>query len=110
MFTEVAILERFKGQPAICQLYDYAIDADGIVLVLRCYRCSLKEWRNRQQGGAGPHLRLYLAIFAQVLAAVQVGQAHDHRLTEVGRLSWITKRELVAGAGCSLSCDSFEQP
>ncbi|KAK9811788.1 hypothetical protein WJX72_010021 [[Myrmecia] bisecta] len=72
MFSEVAILERFRGQASICQLYDYGIDADSFVLVLRCYRCSLKEWRTRQPPGPGPQLRLYLALFAQVLAAVQV--------------------------------------
>ena len=42
-------------------------------MVMRRYGCSLRDWRLSLPTEAAPQLRLYLAIFADVLRAVQVG-------------------------------------
>lgn len=73
MFSEVAILERFRGQQSVCQLLDYGLDGDAFVLVMRKYPASLKAWRARITSPPAHHLRLYLHIFADIIAAKQVG-------------------------------------
>lgn len=54
------------------QLWDYGVEGDSFVLVLRRYECSLAQWRTALPPGPAPHLRLYLSVFADVLRAVQV--------------------------------------
>ena len=54
------------------QLWDYGVEGDSFVLVLRRYECSLAAWRAAQPPDPAPRLPLYLAIFADVLRAVQV--------------------------------------
>jgi hypothetical protein len=70
--SEVTILEALAGRPTACAMYDFGLDpgADAMCLVLRDYRCSLKQWRARQAGPPAAHLRLYYAIFREVLVAV----------------------------------------
>lgn len=70
--SEVTILETLVGQPCACQMYDYGLDVEGdaMMLVLKDYRCSLKQWRAAQPAEPGPRLRLYYAIFKEVLLAV----------------------------------------
>lgn len=61
-------MESLRGAPGIAELLDYGFGHQSLCLVLRCYRCSLKEWR-RQHAAAGlkpQHLPLYLNIFQQV--------------------------------------------
>lgn len=50
------------------QMYDYGVDpaADAMFLVLRDYRCSLRQWRARQPPAPTGQLRLYYTIFAEV--------------------------------------------
>ncbi|KAG2424575.1 hypothetical protein HXX76_014455 [Chlamydomonas incerta] len=49
VFGEVAIMERFRGHECICQLLDYGMHDDAYWIVMRRYRCSLAEWRQRQR-------------------------------------------------------------
>ncbi|GAQ90638.1 hypothetical protein KFL_006660010, partial [Klebsormidium nitens] len=49
LYSEVAILEKLKGDPSACQLYDYGVDENCYYLVLKHYPCSLKEWRLRRE-------------------------------------------------------------
>lgn len=68
----MSILERFRGQQAVCQLLNYGLEGDSIVLVMRKYAASLKAWRARITSPPAQHLRLYLTIFADIIAAKQV--------------------------------------
>ncbi|CAL8469507.1 g9048 [Coccomyxa elongata] len=72
VFSEVAILERFRGQQSVCQLLNYGVEGDSFVLVMRKYPTSLKAWRARITSPPAHHLRLYLHIFADIIAAKQV--------------------------------------
>jgi hypothetical protein len=54
------------------QLWDYGVEGDSFVLVLRRYECSLAQWRAALPTDPEPQLRLYLAVFGDVLRAVQV--------------------------------------
>ncbi|KAL4458989.1 hypothetical protein ABPG75_013854 [Micractinium tetrahymenae] len=69
---EVSILEALSGCRQACQLYDYGVDpaADAMFLVLKDYRCSLRQWRSRQPASPAGQLRLYYAVFAEVVSAV----------------------------------------
>ena len=71
MFSEVAILERFKGKPGMCQLLDYGLSGDDFILVMQHYSCSLKSWRNQLPACPDRQLRLYLAAFHSIVSAVQ---------------------------------------
>lgn len=70
-FSEVTLLESFAQSPSVCQLWDYGVEGDSFVLVLRRYACSLAQWRAALPPDPAPHLRLYLSVFADVLRAVQ---------------------------------------
>ena len=72
VFSEVSILERFRGQNSVCQLLNYGLEGDSIVLVMRKYAASLKAWRARITSPPAQQLRLYLQIFADIGAAKQV--------------------------------------
>ena len=80
VFNEVGILEKLRGGCA-SELLDYGVDGDHFVLVQRRYRTSLGEWRRRLPREPGSQMRLYLAIFADVVQAVKV-----HFLTAKPRL------------------------
>lgn len=54
------------------QMWDYGVEGNSFVVVLRRYDASLAQWRSGQPEEAGPLLPLYLTIFAQILRAVQV--------------------------------------
>ena len=75
IFSETAILERFKGKPGMCQLLDYGLDGDDFIMVLRHYAGSLKAWRDQMPGCPDGQLRRYLQIFGEVVSGVQV-RAH----------------------------------
>ena len=72
MFSEVAILERFKGKQGMCQLLDYGLSGDDFILVMRHYSCSLKSWRDQLPACPDGQLRLYLEAFHNIVVAVQV--------------------------------------
>lgn len=71
LYNEVAIMEALRGLHGVAALLDYGVGRRALCLVLRRYRCSLKEWRRRQapQGLAPAALPLYLRAFGQVLRA-----------------------------------------
>eukprot|EP00887_Chlorella_sp_A99_P006671 scaffold3.g6671.t1 len=74
---EVGVLTALAGCPAACALHDFGVDpgAEALALVLKSYRCSLKQWRARQPASPAGQLRLYLSIFQEVVAAVAELQA-----------------------------------
>ena len=85
IFSEIAILERFRGQAGMCQLLDYGLDGDDFVMVLRAYAGSLKAWRAQLPGCPDGQLRTYLQIFHDVVSCVQVSA---HPPAQQHRLSW----------------------
>lgn len=70
-FKEVAIMQRLKHISGVCELHDFGICNDSIMLVMTKYQCSLREWRQRQPVEACHQLRLYLNIFAQLAKLLQ---------------------------------------
>lgn len=72
IFTEILILDKFKQDPRCCHLYDYGVDGESYWIIMKAYKCSLKEWRLRQtQTALAQALPLYLNIFHAVLNTVQ---------------------------------------
>lgn len=74
MYNEVALLERLRGTPGICQLYDYGVCATSAALVMKRYACSLRTWRDCLPRDPFEQVRLYLRVFADVLAKVKVNR------------------------------------
>lgn len=72
VFAEVALLERFAHSPHVTQLLSYGCNKDNAFLVMTAYAGSLAQWRKRQPADPRPCLRMYLAVFLEVVAAVQV--------------------------------------
>lgn len=42
------ILDAYKDDSRICKLYDYGVTEEHYWVIMKFYRCSLKEWRLRQ--------------------------------------------------------------
>ena len=71
LLMEVAILERFNGEPCICPLLDFGVTPTGFRLVMPRFRCTLAEWRAQLPSDVGsvvPLQRLFLNIFRLVRA------------------------------------------
>ncbi len=70
--SEVTILDTLAGRPSACKMFDFGLDpgADALLLVLKDYRCSLKQWRAVQPSDPATQLRLYYAVFREVVVAV----------------------------------------
>lgn len=51
------------------ELLDFGCDSGSLYLVLRAYRCSLREWRSRHPAEPRAHARLYLNAYSQLLDA-----------------------------------------
>jgi len=70
--SEVTILDTLAGRPSACKMFDFGLDlsADALLLVLKDYRCSLKQWRAVQPADPAGQLRLYYAIFREIVVAV----------------------------------------
>lgn len=68
IYGEIAIMDQYKDCPGICQMLDYGLTDDAFWIVMKKYRCSLAEWRQRQALGptSAPAAALYLAILLQV--------------------------------------------
>ncbi|MCO5610514.1 hypothetical protein L7F22_064753 [Adiantum nelumboides] len=49
IYSEVEILEKFTGDPRVCQLLDYGVDIESFILALKHYKCSLRYWRQHQK-------------------------------------------------------------
>ncbi len=65
-------MQRLCNTSGICRVHDFGICNDSITLVMTKYRCSLREWRQRQPEDGTFQLRLYLTIFAQLAKRLQV--------------------------------------
>lgn len=50
-------------------LLDYGCDSGSLYLVLKAYRCSLREWRSRHAPEPRQTARLYLNVYSQLLDA-----------------------------------------
>ena len=73
IYGEVLILERYRGCRGICQLVDYGLAPEAYWIVMKRYRCSLAEWRQRMHGvGGGPSNPGVAALYSAVL--LQVGR------------------------------------
>ena len=70
--SEVTILDILHPSPLVCRMYDHGLDpgADSLCLVLKDYRCNLRQWRAAQPSDPHKQLSLYLSIFRDVVAAV----------------------------------------
>jgi len=70
--SEVTILDILHPSPLVCRMYDHGLDpgADSLCLVLKDYRCNLRQWRAAQPDDPHKQLSLYLSIFRDVVAAV----------------------------------------
>eukprot|EP01018_Ginkgo_biloba_P033930 Gb_41308 [translate_table: standard] len=83
VYSEVEILEKFSGEPRVCQLLDYGVDLESFIIVLKHYKCSLKAWRHQHNAfcnvvgstelkvaqAFNGRLALYLEVYAAVLKA-----------------------------------------
>ncbi len=65
-------MQRLQPLPGVCKLHSYGIGEEGIYLVMTKYSCSLRDWREKQQGDPCKQLKLYLNIFCQLAECVQV--------------------------------------
>ncbi|GAX76274.1 hypothetical protein CEUSTIGMA_g3718.t1 [Chlamydomonas eustigma] len=74
VYGEVRILERYRGVRGICQLIDYGLAPEAYWVIMKKYRCSLSEWRQRQVSdlSSAARTRLYLAILVQIVEALQI--------------------------------------
>lgn len=91
VYSEVEILEKFSGDPAICQILDYGVDMESFILVLKQYKCSLHTWRQGHRDKSDnelfspteiqrvevvpkfvlERLPLYLEVYSAILQAVR---------------------------------------
>ena len=55
----------------VCKLVDYGVDAHHIFIVMPQYPCSLREWRLQRAGPPAGSLQTCLAVFADIVEAVQ---------------------------------------
>ena len=78
IFTEILILEHFRGDPDACRLFDFGLDHENFWLTMKRYTGSLKEWRNRQTRPLAENLLLYMNIFEQMLRTIY--KLHGHRM------------------------------
>lgn len=83
-FNEARILEELRSavvpgargptQVPVTHLIDYGVAGEGIYVVLKDYKCSLRHWRRRHalgfEGASKGPLRLYLRVFLQCAEAV----------------------------------------
>eukprot|EP00889_Picochlorum_renovo_P000532 jgi/Picre1/27562/NNA_000529.t1 len=74
-YSEVSIHQRLLNHPRACQMLDFGVDmgADALVLVLKEYKCSLKQWRLSQEESPQFKAEIYWAIFREiVLACIEI--------------------------------------
>lgn len=84
MMSEIAILRAFHDDGTVCTMYDFGVDHENYWLVMRRYRCSLKQWRERLQAAIDESgatltslLPLFWAVFTMCVEAVQHLQASN---------------------------------
>jgi len=71
IFTEILILDRFKKDSRISHTYDFGTDDEYYWIIMKRYKCSLKEWRRKQTAPLAQNLSLYLNIYMNVLNTFQ---------------------------------------
>ncbi|KYQ93892.1 putative protein kinase [Tieghemostelium lacteum] len=76
IFTEILIMDTFKSDPRGCHMFDYGVDGENYWIVMKSYKCSLKEWRLKQTLPFLQQLPLYLNVFMNVLLTVQFLAEH----------------------------------
>ena len=69
-YSEASIHDCLKNHPKACQMVDYGLDlsSDAMVLVLKEYKCSLKQWRMEQKEATETRLPIYWMIFREILS------------------------------------------
>lgn len=72
MYSEVSIVEQFHGRRCISQLYDFGVTHDSLYMVMKEYKCSLRDWRKKLPPKCPRAIRLFLRIFRNVVEAVKV--------------------------------------
>ena len=71
VFTEILVMDLFKGDPRICRMYDYGVDDDQYYIIMKEYRTSLRTWREKQTTPLSQLLPLYMRIFYKVLESIK---------------------------------------
>jgi hypothetical protein len=77
IFTEVTLLDLYRGDTRSCHLYDFGVDDENYWLVMKWYFTSLRAWRKRQTRSLQENLPLYLNVFMAVLNAMQFLPDHN---------------------------------
>eukprot|EP01087_Luapelamoeba_hula_P014048 TRINITY_DN4056_c1_g1_i1.p1 TRINITY_DN4056_c1_g1~~TRINITY_DN4056_c1_g1_i1.p1 ORF type:complete len:3194 (-),score=531.19 TRINITY_DN4056_c1_g1_i1:7-9588(-) len=72
IFTEIFILDSLRHDDRICHTYDFGVSEEYYWIMMKCYRCSLKDWRLRQTRPLSANLRLYCNIFMMILNVMKV--------------------------------------
>ncbi len=71
IFTEITILDRFRGDSRVCQMLDYGVDGEHYWISMKFYKCSLKQWRMKQTAPLSQMLPIYLNIFLNIVNAMK---------------------------------------
>mmetsp|Transcript_18645 Transcript_18645/g.25756 ORF Transcript_18645/g.25756 Transcript_18645/m.25756 type:complete len:973 (+) Transcript_18645:2-2920(+) len=71
IFTEITILDRFRGDNRVCQMLDYGVDGDHYWISMKFYKGSLKQWRMKQSAPLKQNLPIYLNIFLNIVNAMK---------------------------------------
>lgn len=71
IFSEILIMDQFKGDPRICRMYDFGVDDEFYYIIMKEYKCSLKNWREKQTTPLSQLLPLYMRIYYKVLEGVK---------------------------------------
>jgi len=59
IFAEITILDKWKADARICRLIDYGVDDNCFWIVMKRYKTSLKDWREKQTKTLEENLPLY---------------------------------------------------
>lgn len=68
-YSETSIHDCLRHHPKACQMVDYGLDisSDAMVLVLKEYKCSLKQWRTQQKQSIETRILIYWMIFREII-------------------------------------------
>ena len=71
IFDEILILDKFKEDSRISHMFDYGTDDEYYWIIMKKYKCSLKNWRQKQKQSLNKNLTLYLNIYMNILNTFQ---------------------------------------
>ena len=71
IFDEILILDKFKFDSRISRTFDFGTDDEYFWITMKKYKCSLKNWRQKQKAPLKKNLSLYLNIYMNVLNTFQ---------------------------------------